>query len=102
MENHYGPVNCVRWSPDGKYLASGSDDKLIIIWQLMPGLSSKVFGQDVEIHEHWRAVSTLKGHVSDIVDLAWSPDGVKLVSCSLDNKVIVWDILRFGNMRDCS
>lgn len=27
-------VNCVRWSNSGKYLASGGDDKLVMIWQL--------------------------------------------------------------------
>lgn len=26
-------VNCVRWSNNGKSLASGGDDKLIMIWQ---------------------------------------------------------------------
>jgi len=26
-------VNCVRWSSEGRYLASASDDKLIMIWQ---------------------------------------------------------------------
>lgn len=25
-------VNCVRWSNSGKYLASGGDDKLVMIW----------------------------------------------------------------------
>lgn len=27
-------VNCVRWSCGGKYLATGGDDKLIMIWQM--------------------------------------------------------------------
>ena len=27
-------VNCVRWSNSGQYLASGGDDKLVMIWQL--------------------------------------------------------------------
>ena len=27
-------VNCVRWSNNGKYLASAGDDKLIMIWQI--------------------------------------------------------------------
>ena len=30
--NHMACVNCVRWGVNGKYLASGADDRLIIIW----------------------------------------------------------------------
>lgn len=26
-------VNCVRWSNGGMYLASGGDDKLIMVWK---------------------------------------------------------------------
>ncbi len=33
MEYHLGCVNTVRWSNNGQYLASGSDDKLCMIWQ---------------------------------------------------------------------
>jgi len=29
MDHHEGCVNCVRWSNDGKYLASAGDDKLV-------------------------------------------------------------------------
>ena len=31
---HQKTVNCVRFAPNGLYLASGSDDQLVIIWQL--------------------------------------------------------------------
>ena len=33
MDNHLACVNCVRWSNNGKYLASAGDDKIIMIWQ---------------------------------------------------------------------
>lgn len=33
MDNHLACVNCVRWSQSGLMLASGSDDKLVMIWQ---------------------------------------------------------------------
>ena len=31
---HTSTVNIVRFSPNGQYLASGSDDQMVIIWQL--------------------------------------------------------------------
>ena len=31
-----GPVLCVRWAASGKWLASGSDDTLVMIWDLDP------------------------------------------------------------------
>ncbi|XP_074033231.1 WD and tetratricopeptide repeats protein 1 isoform X2 [Leptinotarsa decemlineata] len=32
LEGHQGCVNCLEWTADGKYLASGSDDTNIILW----------------------------------------------------------------------
>jgi WD40 repeat protein len=34
--NHLSPINAVAWSPDGQYLASGGDDKIVHVWKL-PG-----------------------------------------------------------------
>ena len=33
MDHHISCVNVVRWSNNGNFLASGSDDKLVMIWQ---------------------------------------------------------------------
>lgn len=30
---HFAGVNCVRWSPDGKLFAYGSDDKSVSVYE---------------------------------------------------------------------
>ncbi|CAL1534335.1 unnamed protein product [Lymnaea stagnalis] len=98
MDNHFACVNCVRWSHSGKFLASGGDDKLIMIWQTSRGAGpSKAFGStgSVVIHEQWRPVFTLRGHSGDVLDLSWSPQDVWLASCSVDNTVAIWNALKF-------
>lgn len=33
---HTGPVLTVRWAHSGRWLASGSDDEIVMIWDLDP------------------------------------------------------------------
>jgi len=33
-EEHSKTIRCLEFSPDGKYLASGGFDSLIVIWEL--------------------------------------------------------------------
>lgn len=94
LDNHLACVNCVRWSYSGKYLASGGDDKLVMVWTFAksPSGGNPVFGGKGKINmETWRCVSTLRGHQGDVLDMAWSPHDVWLATCSVDNTVIVWD-----------
>ncbi|XP_014676295.1 PREDICTED: protein HIRA-like [Priapulus caudatus] len=98
MDNHLACVNCVRWSHSGRYLASGGDDKLVMIWQFSKyGGSSSAFGTGgkVENVEQWRCVYTLRGHSGDVLDLAWSPQDTWVATCSVDNSVVIWNANKF-------
>ncbi|XP_067683300.1 protein HIRA-like isoform X2 [Haliotis asinina] len=96
MDDHLACVNCVRWSHSGKFLASGGDDKLIMIWQHSKfARPSSVFGSNIVNVESWRPASTLRGHLGDVLDLAWSPQDIWLASCSVDNTIIVWNVHKF-------
>ncbi|XP_068152297.1 protein HIRA homolog [Drosophila tropicalis] len=99
MDQHLACVNCVRWSQNGLLLASGSDDKLIMIWRKSQGASG-VFGTGgmQKNHESWKCFHTLRGHAGDVLDLAWSPNDIYLASCSIDNTVIIWDARSFPMM----
>ena len=35
-----------------------------------------------------------RGHIEDVYDLCWSPDGNNLISGSVDNSAIIWDIVK--------
>ena len=95
LSGHEGSVNCVRWSPNGRLLASGSDDHLVMLWRLAaPGerLGAMPFGSGAAPNvERWRCVATLRGHSGDVVDVAWAPDACRLASVSLDNSVRIWE-----------
>ncbi|KAF9206226.1 HIR complex subunit, partial [Haplosporangium sp. Z 27] len=96
MSLHNGAVLCVKWSNgEGKYLATGSDDMIVMIWQL--DRSSDAWGgssfgsSDGPNLENWRGVKRLSGHESDVTDVAWSPENTYLASAGLDSKIIIWD-----------
>ena len=46
--------------------------------------------------ENWTIVKLLRGHLEDVYDLCWSPDSTSLISGSVDNSAIVWDVLKGG------
>lgn len=42
--------------------------------------------------ENWNVVKVLRGHLEDIYDLSWSHDSCYIVTGSVDNSAIIWDV----------
>ncbi|EHY55663.1 HIR complex subunit [Exophiala dermatitidis] len=104
MSYHSGTIHAVRFSPGGKYLASGADDKIVCIYTLDPSPPSHAaFGSnEAPPVENWRIFRRLIGHDNDVQDLGWSYDGTILVSVGLDSKVVVWSGYTFEKLKTLS
>jgi len=72
---HEGWVRAVAWSPDGKRIASTSEDKTVQVWEIAKS----------------RPLATYRGHTDWVGIVEWSPDGNRVLSVSKDNIVQVWD-----------
>ncbi|KAJ5098991.1 hypothetical protein N7532_005992 [Penicillium argentinense] len=105
MSNHSGTIHTVRFSPNGKYLASGADDKIVCVYTLdaNPPTHSSTFGTDeAPPVENWRTIRRLIGHDNDVQDLGWSFDSSILVSVGLDSKIVVWSGHTFEKLKTIS
>lgn len=92
LQDSISCVNCVRFSPNGKLIASGSDDNDAFIHELREGRGFTVFGSTEAANvENWRLKVRLRGHEAIVSDLAWSPSSTRLATASIDNKVKIWD-----------
>lgn len=87
---HERAVNVVKFSPDGKMLASGGDDCCIVVWEKR---KKPVFGEDREV-EGWGAKRLLRGHAGEIHDLCWSHDSTCLASAGMDGQVLIFHVER--------
>ncbi|XP_073673618.1 autophagy-related protein 16-1 isoform X2 [Garra rufa] len=65
----------VTFSPDGSYVAAGSADGVLYIWNVLTGKLDK---------------SLDKGHSSAINSVSWSPSGAYVASVGKGSKAVLW------------
>lgn len=69
MTGHQQLINDVKFSPDGRIIASASFDKSIKLWESNTG----------------KYITSLRGHVQAVYSISWSADSRLLVSSSADS-----------------
>src|SRR5262249_38615075 len=79
LKQHTAGVQTLAFSPDGKTLASGGFDRIILLWDT----------------QTWKPREPLEGHTREVTYLAFSPDGRQLASVASGPDscaVRLWDV----------
>lgn len=71
---HSNDIIDIDWSPDGRFIASASNDQSAIIWDLVEGRTT-----------------ILTGHTSGLEMVRFSADGLRLLTFSRPNEILIWD-----------
>lgn len=115
---HTSWVFSVGWNPEGTTIVSGGSDQMLKLWTIQQGCyktirvdthqvwpvswssdGQKVAGSSgymIKLWDvaTWYGVADLKGHESQILSIAWSPDGQTLWSSDHSGRIKCWDLGR--------
>ena len=70
-------ITSVSFSPDSKWVVTGSDDKTATIWNAITGQPMRKFN----------------GHSAEVVAASFSPDGGRIVTSGRDGTARVWEVM---------
>jgi WD40 repeat protein len=126
LHGHKDGVGSLAFSPNGRLLVSGSEDKTIRFWEPVRGRAMGsplltehdvtsvafspdgghlAFGQSMAV-TLWDILArrprfkSLEGHESEVLSVAFAPNGRLLASGGLDNRVILWDAVHGKYLTD--
>ena len=89
---HNGAVYSGRFSPDGKLVATGGYDKLVMVWnpdEVHPvDIGKRLEGKPDAKLNYLR----LAGHDGPVRSVTFSPNGQLVLSGSEDNTIRIWDV----------
>ncbi len=118
LEGHKDEVTALIYSPNGKYIISGSRDETVKMWDVSTRKNLKTFighkgtinslsysydgkyiasGSEDKTINIWdvktgKLFKSLIGHESEVVAVEFNPVKNELASLSVDNQVIIWDV----------
>lgn len=81
-KSHNDTIRCVKYSPDGKYFATGSKDQTIKLWDIKTG----------------NLIRTFIGHKGGVNSIVFDPTTSWLISADDYGQLIKWDLASGSNI----
>lgn len=83
QQGHFNNMSCLAYSPDGQYVATGSDDSKVKVWNTLSGFCFVTFSE----------------HTAGVTGVTFNQNGQVIISASLDGTVRAFDLSRYRNFR---